>query len=109
MRETLTDMGVEFVEEDILEDALFKPDFHIPSLKLLIEINGIQHFYPYTSRFNNFTNLKNKTTKSFGYSTLHLNSWKLEGLIRGEDRAGIKSLIQKTLDGHKARNENPPE
>jgi very-short-patch-repair endonuclease len=83
VREVLRELGVDFIEEGILEDALFKPDFHIPSLKLLIEINGSQHFYPYSTRFNNFTNLKNKTSRAYGYSTLHLNSWKLEGLIKG--------------------------
>ena len=61
VREALQEMGKEFMEEHSLEDALFKCDFYLPKAKLAIEINGKSHYYPYTTRFNNFSNLKMKS------------------------------------------------
>lgn len=90
-------MGVEFREEMMLEDALFKSDFFIPKAKLLIEINGRSHFYPYSTRFNNFYNLKTKIIRSKGYAVLNLNSWKLEGMLRDPERVGLKDLLTKTI------------
>lgn len=97
VREALTELKKEFNEEYLVEDALFKTDFYIPSAKLVIEINGKTHYYPYTTRFNNFTNLKMKTLRSSGLNVLNLNSWVLEGFIRNENRSGLKDLIQKTI------------
>lgn len=56
-------MGKEFNEEFLLEDSLYRSDFYIPKAKLAIEINGKSHFYPYTTRFNNFSNMKMKGLK----------------------------------------------
>ena len=53
-------MGKEFKEEHTLDKALHKTDFYLPKANLAIEINGKNHFYPYSTRFNNFTNLKQK-------------------------------------------------
>ena len=97
LREILTDMKVGFEEEKLLQNALFKADFFIPEANLAIEINGKSHFYPYTTRFNNFTNLKNKLIRSCGYNILNLNSWTLEGMLRDPERKGIKDLLGKTL------------
>jgi hypothetical protein len=87
----------EYNEEYLVEDALFKTDFYIPSAKLAIEINGKTHYYPYTTRFNNFTNLKIKTLRQAGVNVLNLNSWTLEGFIRNDNRNGLKDLLQKTI------------
>lgn len=97
LRETLGQMGIAFEEEKLLNDAIFKTDFYIPSAKLAIEINGKSHFYPYTTRFNNFTNMKNKVVRGVGHNILNLNSWTLEGMLKDEERKGLKDLLQKTI------------
>jgi RAP domain len=97
LREVLTDLKKEFHEEYMLEDSLFKVDFYIPSAKLVIEINGKNHFYPYSTRFNNFTNMKSKTIRANGHGLMHLNSWKLEGMLKDDSRAGLKDLLSKTI------------
>ena len=97
LRETLAEMGKEFKEEFMLDKALFKADFFIPSANLAIEINGKSHYYPYTTRFNNFTNLKMKSVRGSGYNLMNLNSWILEGFIRNENREGLKDLLKKTI------------
>jgi very-short-patch-repair endonuclease len=97
VRDTLQEMGKEFKEETLLEDALFKCDFYLPKSKLVIEINGKSHFYPYTTRFNNFSNLKMKSLYHEGYNVMNLNSWTLEGFIRNDNRAGLKDLLSKTV------------
>ena len=97
IREALQDLKKEYNEEYLVEDALFKTDFYIPSAKLAIEINGKTHYYPYTTRFNNFTNLKMKTLRQAGVNVLNLNSWTLEGFIRNDNRNGLKDLLQKTI------------
>ncbi len=88
----------------MLEDSLYNTDFYIPKAKLAIEINGKSHFYPYSTRFNNFTNMKMKGLKQSGYNTMNLNSWVLEGFIHGNNRAGIKDLLTRTI---KTYEENP--
>lgn len=98
IREVLAELKKDYNEEYLLEDSLFKTDFYIPSAKLAIEINGKTHYYPYTTRFNNFTNLKMKTLRTQGHNVLNLNSWTLEGFIRNENRAGLKDLINKTIN-----------
>lgn len=40
----------EFYKEELLLDNLFTVDFYIPSEKLVIEINGVRAFYPYTRK-----------------------------------------------------------
>lgn len=102
MRETLQEMGKEYIEEHLLEDSLFKCDFYIPKAKLALEINGKSHFYPYTTRFNNFTNLKMKSLYHEGYNVMNLNSWTLEGFIKHENRAGLKDLLGKTISTFEA-------
>ena len=102
MREALQEMGKEFNEEHLLEDALFKSDFYLPKAKLAIEINGKSHFYPYSTRFNNFSNLKMKSLYHEGYNVMNLNSWTLEGFIKHENRAGLKDLLSKTISTFEA-------
>jgi very-short-patch-repair endonuclease len=89
VREALQEMKKDFVEEHLLEDALFKCDFYVPKAKLVIEINGKSHFYPYSTRFNNFSNLKLKSIYHEGYNVMNLNSWTLEGFIKHQNRAGL--------------------
>ncbi len=102
VREALQEMGKEFIEEHLLEDALFKSDFYLPKAKLAIEINGKSHFYPYSTRFNNFSNLKMKSLYHEGYNVMNLNSWTLEGFIKHENRAGLKDLLSKTISTFEA-------
>lgn len=102
LREVLEEMGKEYKEEELLEDALYKADFYIPKARLAIEINGKSHFYPYTTRFNNFTNMKMKGLKQAGYNILNLNSWMLEGFILNNNREGMKDLLTKTITTYEA-------
>ncbi len=87
-----------------MEDALFKADFYVPSAKLVLEINGKSHYYPYSTRFNNFSNFRNKLIRSNGYNILHLNSWKLEAMLREENRKGLKDWITKTINTFEGKN-----
>lgn len=103
VREALKELGIEFQEEELLQDVLYKPDFFIPSLNMAVEINGISHFYPYSSRFNNFSNTKNKILKSHGYGIVHLNAWKLEGLLKYNNAAGLKEFLAKSIESGKLR------
>lgn len=64
VREILTDLGIEFKEEHFVEDSLCTSDFYVPKADLLIEINGRSHFYPYSTRYNNYSNLRAKITRS---------------------------------------------
>lgn len=97
LRETLTDLGIAFEEEKMLDNAIFKTDFYIPSANLVLEINGMNHYYPFSTRFNNFTNLKNKVLRGTGYSIFNLNSMTLEGMLKDPERKGLKELITKTV------------
>jgi very-short-patch-repair endonuclease len=105
IREALGELKKDYNEEHLLEDTLFKTDFYVPSAKLAIEINGKTHYYPYTTRFNNFTNLKMKSLRSSGHNVLNLNSWMLEGFIRNDNRAGLKDLISKTIATYENKKE----
>ena len=53
------DGGNYFVKEYRLED-MFLVDFYVPAARLVFEINGKDHFYPYTYKKNNVTNFKSK-------------------------------------------------
>jgi len=103
IREALTELGKEFHEEYMVEDSLFKADFYFPSAKLAIEINGKSHFYPYSTRYNNFTNLKNKTFKLNKHNLLNINSWKLEGMLRNDNKSSLKDWISKSIATYEAK------
>lgn len=95
VREALEANKVKFIEETALDDALYSPDFFLPEQRVCIEINGNHHFYPYTTRFMNFTNARNKIMRGLGYKVVNLNQSMLEGLIRQENKAGLQDLIGK--------------
>ena len=97
VREALSEIGKDFKEEHMLEDALFKCDFYLPKAKLCLEINGKSHFYPYSTRFNNFSNLKMKSLYHEGYNVMNLNSWTLEGFIKHNNKAALRDLLTKTI------------
>ena len=73
----------------------FVCDFYIPKAKLAIEINGRNHFFPYSSRFNQFTNNKHKLLIANGHNIMHLNSWTLEGL--NKESIKLDDLLNKTI------------
>jgi hypothetical protein len=50
----------DFFKEEQVVDDLFRADFYIDNLNLAIDINGVQHFYPYTTRPHQFTRFKTK-------------------------------------------------
>jgi len=70
-------------------DEYFTVDFYIPSEKLVIEINGVRAFYPYTRKETQYHLLKNKllrgsnkkgVLKHNSYHVFNLNTHVLEGL-----------------------------
>ena len=75
-------------------------DYYLPQARLVFEINGKDHFYPYTFKKNNVTNLKSKLLREWGrsnnkgvnlpaaeigknssYTVINLNVQTLEGLL----------------------------
>ena len=74
-----------FKEEHIIGD-LFRTDFFIEDAQLAIDINGMQHFYPYTTRPHQFTRFKTKllrgNQRNSGYNILYLHSHQLENLAK---------------------------
>lgn len=80
-----------------MQDALARTDFYIPSARLSIEINGRNHYYPLSTKYSNFFNLKNKLLKLHNYNFIHLNSWKLEGFINNGNKDGVRDLLEKTI------------
>eukprot|EP00347_Sterkiella_histriomuscorum_P023621 403333962 len=109
VREVLTAMlGQDgFREELYLEDSLIQPDFYIPKSKLCIEVNGKNKFYPYSTRYNNFTNFKHKIALHNDHNVVHLNSWKLEGMMKYEDgRKNLTDLLTRTIQTYEDKIKN---
>lgn len=110
MREVLNDLlgsSEHYREELYLEDALVQPDFYVPSAKLCIEINGKNKFYPYSTRYNNFTNFKHKITIANDHHIIHLNSWKMEGMMKYPDgKSNLKDLLAKTIKTYEEKIKN---
>ena len=76
----------------------------MPEAKLCIEINGKSKFYPYTTKYNNFLNLKHKLVIQQGHNMLHLNSWKLEGMMKsGTGKEQLRDLLTKTIGTYKEK------
>lgn len=83
----------------------FKADFFIPRARLFIEINGRQHFYPYTLRPNQFTQFKmdmilhgalhNQKGECEPYQLLHLNAPMLEGLSNNPEK--VYDMLKKVV------------
>ena len=58
-------------------------DFYVPEARLVFEINGKDHFYPYTYKKNNVTNFKSKVLREWkpeSYTLINLNVQMLAGL-----------------------------
>ena len=47
---------------------MFLVDYYIPQARLVFEINGKDHFYPYTYKKENVTNFKSKVLREWGNS-----------------------------------------
>ena len=62
-----------YISEHRLEDT-FLVDYYIPQARLVFEINGKDHFYPYTYKKNNVTNLKSKLLREWWRSTDDANN-----------------------------------
>lgn len=66
VRKSLLQIGVKkgietgYFQEEQKVGHLFRADFYVPEARLIIEINGVQHFYPYTRRPNQYTQFKTK-------------------------------------------------
>jgi hypothetical protein len=57
----IKDMDIEqFYQSEVAVDGLFRSDFYFPSLRMVLEVNGVDHFYPYVSQSCNYTNFKTK-------------------------------------------------
>jgi len=86
-----------FLEESKV-GGLFRADFYIPEVRLIIEINGVQHFYPYTRKPTQYTQFKTKLLRGNQktcseakgtYNLLNLNTHILEGLKRSPDNLKV--------------------
>ena len=53
-----------YLQESLVEQ--YRCDFYIPNARLVIEINGKEHFYPYTYKKNQFTLVKTKMLRGNG-------------------------------------------
>lgn len=82
--------------EEYKVDNLFRGDFYVPKAKLVIEINGQNHYFPYTSKFNQFTNFKHKILIKNNYNIMHIKSDKLEGLSKDPHR--LDDLLSRTIE-----------
>lgn len=75
-----------FFEEEHMCGDLFRTDFYIESAQLAIDVNGMQHFYPYTTRPHQFTSFKTKllrgNQRNSGQNVLYLHSHHLEKLAK---------------------------
>ena len=88
--------------EHRIED-MFLVDFYIPEARLIFEINGNDHFYPYTYKKNNVTNLKSKILRQWSrsspdvqdYTLINLNVQMLQGLSKEPDN--LKSFLKKVI------------
>lgn len=65
---------------------LFRADFYIEDASLAIDINGVQHFYPYSRQPHQFTRFKTKllrgNKRGSGYNVLYLHTNLLEKLAK---------------------------
>jgi very-short-patch-repair endonuclease len=89
---------------------MFRTDFYVDYARLLIEINGVQHFYPYTRKPHQFTTFKNKvlrgnqkqhSSNNSTYNLLNLNTHLLEGLSKTPEN--LVSFLRKTIDDYKSK------
>jgi very-short-patch-repair endonuclease len=84
------------------KEVFLRSDFYIPEHKFIIEINGRSHYYPYSTKYNNYMNFKTKMFRNQGFRVLHLNSWKLEGMIN-HNKEAVADLIGKSIKGREAQ------
>ena len=70
-----------FLQKDTRVEGMFMCDMYIPQARLVIELNGKGHFYPYTYKKDNMTNAKSKILREWGnnsederdYTVINLN------------------------------------
>ncbi len=73
---------------------MFMIDYYLPQARLVFELNGNDHFYPYTYKKNNVTDFKSKLLREWhrrgdgtkGYSLLNLNAKMLHGLSKEPEK-----------------------
>ena len=108
IRELLTDLKCQFTEEQLIEDALVTGDFVLPKEKIVFSVNGRNAYYPQSTKFNNFTSLKNKLLRVNNWSMVPLNTWKIDRMMTSKEqiRELLQHLIKTTME--KAANPRPP-
>ena len=82
---------------------MFLVDFYVPAARLVFEINGKDHFYPYTYKKNNVTNFKSKLLRQWGwaseadrdYKLINLNVQMLAGL--SQEPANLQGFLKKMI------------
>lgn len=90
------DPNVVWYQEKVI-DAMWRSDFYVKSAKLIIEVNGNNHFYPYTTRKDQFTNFKQLLVIASKYNLLNLEPGKLMGLTMNGETKNIDSLISRVI------------
>jgi very-short-patch-repair endonuclease len=90
--------------------GLFRADFYIPEVRLVLEINGVNHFYPYTRKPIQYTQFKTKLLRGNQkhcseaqgtYNVVNLNTHMLEGLKRTPEN--LRILLEKIINDYRSK------
>jgi Zn finger protein HypA/HybF involved in hydrogenase expression len=100
IRNILSDLSVEFIEQKTFDDLVHKNylrcDFYLPNHNTVIEFNGIQHYEP-ISVFGGINGLKeNQTRDIIKYNFLEKN--KIDLIIVRYDNEDIKNYLINKLN-----------
>ena len=95
MKEILTELKQDYKEDVFLEDTLAKAEFYIPESKLAIEITGRNSFYPSSTKYSNFLNMRVKMLKINNHNMFVAHSWKLEGIMANKDM--VKNNLSRAI------------
>mgnify|MGYP001138055461 CR=1 FL=1 len=86
-----------FIEEEYPFEGLFKVDFFVPKLDYVIEINGMEHFYPFTTQMCNYTNFKGRMINR--QSTLtNLNNPVMMGWMKAPEKKALLAVLKKNFE-----------
>jgi very-short-patch-repair endonuclease len=84
-------------EEEHWLDSSWLTDFYLKEPNLVIEINGHNHFVPYTSKLDSPSNFKQRLLLESGYNLMNLDPNLLEGLTKNGNTHKLDDLLHKTI------------
>jgi hypothetical protein len=99
------EMPVEtYYEEEKWIDKMFTSDFYIPHVRLVMEVNGVRAFYPYTRKVFNYSRFKGSMLRGSRipgvpehprYNVFNLNVHTIEGLLHEPGK--LDSFMERTI------------